>query len=812
MFKNYLKIAWRNLTRNKSFSFINIFGLAAGLATCLLIMLYIVDENSYDKHHTDGERVFRIASTSQSSGKTETWAAVAAPVAAGLQASLPGIEQATRIMTFPDIATMMMKHNGKNGKKEFFENRGYYVDSSFFRVFSYDFIFGDAHTALDNPNSIVISEEFSTRFFGRTNPAGEAIVINTPFGEFNYTVTGVYSTNRFKSHIAANFLLSMRNNDMWNWVQRQTSWSGNNVFFTYIKLKPGADSRVFAKKMETVFKDHAGPEIKKAGYSKTLFLQPLQTIYLHSALGNEIGTNGNITYLYILGSIGVFILLIACINFMNLSTARSQKRAREVGVRKVMGAEKKALVSQFLGESFLMCLIALALALLVTWIVLPYFNAFTQKQIQPFNNPGIIGWIAGLALLTGFFAGVYPAFYLSAFTPVTVLKGKIRNNFSATAIRKGLVVFQFTISICLILGAMVVWQQLQLFRNQEMGFNKDQKLVLPLQLGFKNSEKDYTLLNNELLKIPGISAISSGSAYPGIANLNDMLFYPEGKTVNDVVDVTLAGVNNGFIETLGFTLLSGRSFSADFKADSTGIILNETAVKNLGYTTANAPGKQIQYDYKGHHLMQIIGVLKDFNFQSLHNEIKPIGFTSGLFSNKFGYAVANISGSDYARLVSAVQRSWTKLFPGTPFVYSFLDQDFQRNYEKEQHSSTIIVSFTIIAILIACLGLFGLAAFAAEQRTKEIGIRKVLGASVPDVMKLLSGEFIQLVLLAIIIASPVAWYGMNRWLQDFAYRVHISWWMFAGAGLLAVSIALVTVSFHAIRAAVANPVKALRTE
>jgi len=812
MLKNYFKIAWRILTRNKVYSFINIFGLAAGLATCLLIMLYIFDESNYDQHHKNGKNVFRIASVSGSDNKTETWAAVSAPLAAGIKTELPETAEITRLLTFPDIATMLLKYNSDKGEKKFFENRGYYVDSTFFHIFTYDFIYGDASTALNRANTMVISRELSEKFFGKENPTGKAILINTPFGEMNYTVTGVYNSQRYKSHIPANFFLSMHNNDMWNWVQQQTSWGGNNVFYTYIALKDGTDARRFEKKLNAFYERHSADENKAAGFSKNLFLQPLKDIYLRSSIGNEIGVNGNITYLYILGCIGVFILLIACINFMNLSTARSQKRAKEVGVRKVMGAERWALVRQFLGESFLMCVIALALALTLAWTLLPVFNDLTQKNIQPLSSPVIIYWIAGLALFTGLLAGAYPAFYLSAFAPAAVLKGKIRNSFSATAVRKGLVIFQFTISICLVLGAIVIWQQLSLLNNQQMGFNKEQQLVLPLQQGFKNSKKDYTLLKNELQKNSAITAISSGSAYPGIPNLNDVLCYAEGKTINDVVDLRIAGANIGFIETLGFTVLSGRTFSESFTADSNAVILNETAVKELGYTTATAPGKKIQYDYRGHHFMQIVGVVKDFNYQSLHNSIKPFGFTSGLLANKYGYLVARVKGNDYSRLLQQVKQSWTKLNPGVPFVYSFLDQDFQRNYEKEQHSSGIIVSFTVIAILVACLGLFGLAAFSAEQRTKEIGIRKVLGASATDMMALLSGEFIKLVMVAFAIASPIAWYCMSQWLQSFAYQVSISWWMFATAGLLALFIALVTVSFQAIKAAIANPVQSLRTE
>lgn len=810
MIKNYFKIAFRSLARNKAFSFINIFGLAVGLATCLLIMLYIIDESSYDKHHKDGDRIFRVASKT---GKGETWAAGPGPLSWGLKNDLPEVKQAARLMTFPDIGTMLLKYEHNSETKQFFETNGYYVDSTFFQIFSYDFIYGNATAALDQPNSIVISEQLSHKFFGKENPVSKAIMITTPFGEFNYTVKGVFNSAKSKSHIPANYFLSMRNNDMWNWVQGQTKWTTNNIFFTYIKLKGGVNAQVFEQKLKPFFDHHAGLDMKAAGFSKTLFIQPVKDIYLHSSVGNEIAANGNITYLYILGSIAAFILVIACINFMNLSTARSQKRAREVGVRKVMGAEKSSLIRQFLGESFIMCLIALVLALALAWMLLPVFNSVTQKSMHPFDEPTLIFWIIGLTLVTGLFSGLYPAFYLSAFKPVSVLKGKIMNSFSAVAIRKGLVIFQFTVSICLVLGAIVIWQQLNLFENQQLGFNKDQQIVLPLQQAYRNSESNYIPLKNELLKNPGVKAVTSGSAYPGIPNLNDMLFYAEGKTTNDVVDVHLSAIENDYIETLGFKLLSGRSFSKEFKADSAGIILNESAVKELGYEPGNAVGKKIQYDIgilQGS--MQIVGIVKNFNFESLHNEIKPYGFTTGVFANKYGYVIASLKTNDYSRLLGEIEKAWIKLNPGTPFVYSFLDQDFQRNYEKEQRTSRIVVYFTFIAILIACLGLFGLAAFSAEQRTKEIGIRKVLGASVANVTTLLSKDFIRLVLVAIVIASPVAWYGMNKWLQGFAYRIEISWWMFLAAGLLAVFIALITVSFQAIKAAIANPVKSLRTE
>ena len=815
MFKNYpiaitLKIAFRNLKRNKVFSFINIFGLAIGLASCMLIMLYIFDESSYDTQHKDVDNLYRIATINN---KGDNWAAEAAPLAMAVKTNLPEVEQSTRLMTFPDIAKMLIKYNDGNDQKNFFETNGYYVDSTFFQLFTYDFIYGNSVTALQEPNSIVISQKMSQQFFGNADPVGKAVLINTPFGEFNYTVKAVFDNSKYKSHIPANYFLSMRNNDMWNWVQQQTTLIGNNVFFTYVKLRPGTGAKIFEKKLQAFFDQQAGADMKAMGFHNKLFLQPVKDIYLHSSLGNEIASNGNIIYLYILGSIAAFILLIACINFMNLSTARSQKRAKEVGVRKVIGAKRSTLVWQFLGESFMMCVIALLIALGLVVLLLPYFNSLIQKTIHFSDEPSLLFWITGLTILTGLLAGLYPAFYLSAFKPIAVLKGKIINSFSAIVLRKGLVVFQFVVSVCLIVSAIVIWQQLDYLKNQQLGFNKEQKIILPLQNGYLNNEQNYTSLKNELLQNPQVKSVSSGSTYPGANNLNDMLFFSEGKTKNDNVDVHLAAVDNGYIETLGFKLLSGRAFSKDFTNDSASIILNETAIKKLGYTAANAVGKKVNFDvgnYKG--ALQIAGVVEDFNFESLHNQIQPYGFTTTTFGNRYGYLVASLNTNDYASVLKKMQAAWVKLNPSVPFEYSFLDQDLQRNYEKEQRTSNLVAWFTIIAIIIACLGLFGLSAFAAEQRIKEIGIRKVLGASINSIVRLFSIDFLKLILVAIVIASPIAWWLMDKWLLDFAYRITINWWVFGMAGMIAVSIALITISFQAIKAAVANPVDSLRSE
>ncbi len=812
MLKNYFKIAFRNLVRNKVFSFINIFGLAVGLATCMLIMLYIFSEVGYDTQNKDANRIYRIAyrPDKKINAKEKPWAATSAPIAGGLRSDIPEVEQSARLLKFPLLDKMLLKYEHDKQTKQFYETNGYYVDSTFFQIFTYNFIYGNALTSLNEPNSIVVSEEVADKMFGKENPVGKTIDVGIPYGNFKYTVKGVYKDANIKSHIPAHFFLSMRNGDIGTWVDQQTDWATNNIFHTYVKLKDGADAKAFEKKLNPFINRRGGADLKALGVSRELFIQPLLDIYLRSDLQDEIAPNGNIKFLYILGSIALFVLIIACINFMNLSTARSGKRAKEVGVRKVMGAEKTSLIYQFLGESVMMSLLALSLALLLASLLLPIFNDLTQKNLKLFDEPQMWLWIATLTLFTGVLSGLYPAFYLSSFKPIKVLKGKLLNNFSAVTIRKGLVVFQFTISICLVLGAFVIVSQLKFLNTQQLGFNKNQQIILPLQ--DQNAMKNYSVLKNELLKNADIKSVTSGSTYPGIPNVEDLLFYADGKTISDQVDVHLGTVENDYFKTLGLTILAGRGFSKEFTADSNSIVLNETALKELGYDIKTAVGKKINSEFHGvHSTMYIVGVVKNFNFESLYNTIKPFGFTTSI-GNKYSYVITNVRTANYASLLKEMESAWNKINPGIPFVYSFLDNDFQKNYEKDQRASSIVSYFTFIAILIACLGLFGLSAFSAEQRTREIGIRKVLGASVTNVAALLSKDFIVLVLIAIVIASPLSWFIMTKWLEDFAYRTEISWWMFALAGSLAIFIALLTVSFQAIKTAIANPVNSLRTE
>lgn len=805
MLLNYFKIAWRNLIHNKVYSLINILGLAIGITTCTLITLYIIDEMSYDKHHTAGDRIYRIAYET----KGEKWVAAAGPVAGGLKKDFPEVEQVTRLLRMPGIDKFLLKY--ESDQKKFYEINGYYVDSTFFRIFDYNFKSGDKTTALNQPNSIIISEQVAAKLFGNADPIDKIIKVVLPFGENNYTIKGVFETKN-KSHIPAHLLLSMNNNDVGQWVKKQTNWANNSIFHTYVKLTEGSNADTFESKLTGFLARNGAQDFKESGFSKELFIQPLKDIYLHSNYDFEIAPNGNIQYLYIFGSVAAFLLLIACINFMNLSTARSEKRAKEVGVRKVIGAVKSTLVGQFLGESLLLSFLALLVSYLSIQLLIPVFNQITNKNLSLSEHPEIFGWLFVLTLLTGLLSGFYPAFYLSSFTPVSALKGKLKTNISAVIIRKGLVVFQFTISMILILGAILIGRQMNYLSNQNLGFNKNQKIILPLQSA--ESANNYKILKNDLENNSQVLSSAKGSTYPGIENIQDMLFYSEGKSKSENVDISTANIEDDYLKTLGIKLLQGRGFSKEFTSDSNAVVLNEVAIKDLGYKVENAVGRKIFYEIENKKFaMNIIGVVKNYHFESLQQDIKPLALTiAPVFSSASSYLILNVKTNNYGKLIAGIERSWKQINPNSPFEYSFLDKDFQKNYEKEERTSELISYFAFIGIFIACLGLFGLATFTAEQRTKEIGIRKVLGASVLSITSLLSTDFLKLVFIAILIASPLAWWAMNKWLENFAFKTEISWSVFALAGLMLILMSLLTIGYQTFKTAWMNPVKSLKSE
>lgn len=807
MLKHYFKISWRNILSSKGFSFINIFGLSTGLTAFVLIMLYVVDEMSYDQHHVHGENIYRVSIQ----GSTDKWVSTSPLVSQGLQDDFPEVERSTRLLRLPGSNQVLLSEDTK--KTIFFETNGYYVDSTFFDVFTYDFKYGSGK-GLYQPSSIVLSETVASKLFADEDPIGKVVKVGLSFGEFNYTVGGVFKDRGLKSHIPAHFFLSMKNKDLWEWVKNQKSWLYNNIFHTYIKLNESSNAQVFEAKIKNYIEEKAGDAYAASGMEKTLFLQHLPNIYLHSNYGYEIAPNGSITYLYIFTSIALFILMIACINFMNLSTARSEKRAKEVGMRKVIGAHKGSLIRQFLVESLMMSFLSVVVSILLIHLALPVFNQLIGRQLSLMSSPGFVSYLMVLTLMTGVVSGLYPALYLSSFKPITVLKGRLKNSFSAIAIRKGLVIFQFTISVVLILGAIFIGQQMTFLTNQNLGFDHQQKIVFPLQT--EESVNNAETFMKEVLSRSEVEIATICGSYPGIESITDMLFYAEEHDPTDIIDVQTTYIEADYLETLGIHLLNGRSYSKEFTADSNAIVLNEEAVKQFGYSVENAVGKKIYYNMSNAgepKAMHIIGVVKDYHYRSLHEKIEPMGLVNTRwFGGPNRFLIAKVKTQDYQSFVVDLQDKWQKMNPNSPFEWSFLDEDFQANYYREKLTLSLIRYFTMIAIVIACLGLFGLATFSAEQRTKEIGIRKVLGAEVSQIVILLSRDFVKLVLIAILIATPIAYYALSEWLEGFAYRITMQWWVFALGGISAITIAVLTVIFQAVRSAFANPVESLRSE
>ena len=820
MIKSYFKLAWRNLMKNKVYSFINVFGLAIGFTCCMLISLYLYNEMSYDSYHKDVNRIYQLGTIFIKPGKDvrpEDWTAnTPAPMARMMQMEFPEIEEGTRLLkTFSDDKTLLQYAQPNGDMKSFYEKSGYLADSNFFRLLTYHFKEGSPSTALTEPNSLVLSEEIAKKFFGNGSALNKVIHISSSTnGDYDFKVTGVFVPNVKPSHIDARFFMSMNGGNIGNAFSGRTDLASNNMFYTYFKLKPGSDAKKLEAKFPAFIDKYAGKDLKAMGFYKKQFLTGVKDIHLYSNTKSNVTAGGSVTYLYILGSIALFTLLIACINFMNLSTARSSKRSAEVGVRKVLGAERNSLVKQFLGESLLMALIAFVFAIAFTQLLLPLFGQVSGKDFSFSLREHavlLIGFLA-LSIITGLLAGIYPAFYLSSFMPIKVLKGKFTNSFAAVSLRKGLVIVQFVISVVLIISSVVINDQMKFMQSKDLGFDKDQQIIIPLRSA--TAKKIYTSLKTELARDQNISAVGASMYYPGIFNPSDMPLYKEGKSMNEARRVFMNWVDDGYLQTIGIKPVAGRLFSKDFPADTNSrVILNEEGIRQLDFKSPqDAVGKNVAIDWQGEtYKMEIIGVVKNFHFQDLHSGIEPYGFQM-INVPQFNYMIAHSKAGNIGVALKSVEASWNKLNPNEPFEYSFLDDDFAKNFAAEKRLASIVGYFTIIAILISCLGLFGLATFSAEQRTKEIGIRKVLGASVPNIIGLLSKDFLKLVFFAIILASPLAWYVMNKWLQDFAYRVSIGWWMFAVAAILALIIAFFTIGFQAVRAANTNPVKNLRTE
>jgi putative ABC transport system permease protein len=807
MFKNYFKTAFRNLFKSKFYTSINIAGLAVGIATCLLILLYVMNELTYDTYNAKADRIYRVNNEIKFNGNYLNLAQVPATMGLTMLNEMPQVENYTRMSWYGSFLV-------KKGNEDIPEDRVAYADSSLFDVFTLPVIAGDAKTALKERHSLVITESIAKKYFNSTDVIGKTMLINDTG---NYKITAVIKDIPKQSHFHFDFFVPM----MENYGSNQDNWLSEN-YTTYILLKKHAEVKQVEAQLNPFMERHIGPQLKSminlsvdnfekgGGYIRAT-LTPLTAIHLHSNKTAELEANGNAEYVYIFSAIAMMILLIACVNFMNLSTARSSNRAKEVGVRKVLGSLKRDLIQQFLIESLLISFIALGCALLIAWLLLPYFNQLAGTDIlaSTLFQPKMCLALVVLMIFVGLLAGSYPAFFLSSFQPVDVLKGKLANGFKRSWLRNALVVFQFVISIILIFGTIVIYNQLNYIHNKDIGFNRNQVITINHTDALKD---EATTFRNELLQINGVEDATMTGYLPVNYYRNSNTYFTS-PTLEPTTGINLQAwtVDENYVPTLELKILQGRNFSPQFSTDSTGIVINEAAAKFLAtkdllnkkiYTPIDMNSKTL-IDY------HIIGIIKNFNFSSLRDVVTPLALFLGK-SN--GNISVRINSTGIPNIIAQIKNKWKTLAPSKPFDYTFMDEDFNKLYTTEQRMGQIFITFALLAILIACLGLFGLVTYAAEQRTKEIGIRKVLGANVAVIVKMIARDFLKLVIIASLIAFPVAWWAMNKWLQDFAYRISISWWIFFAAALAALFITLVTISFQAIKAAVANPVKSLRSE
>lgn len=794
MFRNYCKIALRNLWRHKAFSLINILGLAVGMTACFLIFLYVRFETSYDNFHTNADRIYRVVSDVKTPSETISSYLTTAPVAINLKKDFPEIEEAVRLGTDGYLI--------RKGDIKFQEQNAVLADSTFFKVFDFPLLYGDKNTALKEPMSIILSETIARKYFKEANPVGQQLLLTG--ASINSTVTGIMKDIPENSQIKADIIVSVASyKNIYGAPTSDSEWT-NHGYITYLLLKPNTNYKALEAKFEAFQEFHNGKEAKRLQMQDYLALEPLRDVYLRSTRGGFV--TGNINNVYIFSVIALFILIIAAINFINLTTARGAERAKEVGVRKVVGAERFQLTWQFMGESLLISFIAFIISILLCYLLMPLFNQLAGKTIADsiFNEPLNMLSLFGLSVIIGFLAGFYPSLVLSSFQPIKVLKGRFSTSHRGMILRKGLVVFQFTISIALIAGTVVVYKQLNFMRAQPLGFSKEQTIIINT-----NYDRMKDAFKQSLATIPGVLSTCYSSGYPGGGH-NSAYSQVENKAGEmQKSNLDLHFVDFNYINQYKMKLAAGRNFSLSHPTDSTqAMVVNEATTRLLGYSSPQeAIGKNFkQWGRQG----KIIGVVKDFHYESLHKNIKPL--TMRIEPGSYGFISIKVSSANLPQTIKAIGDKWKQTIPKRPFEYNFLDDLFSKKYDAEDKFGNLFTNFAILAIFISCLGLLGLASYSTIQRTKEIGVRKVLGASVPNIINLLSMDFIKLVGIAFVIAVPVSWLGMNKWLGDFAYRTQISWWIFALAGIMALLIAFAAISAQAIKAALMNPVKSLRSE
>jgi len=800
MIKNYFKTAWRNLWRNKVFSAINLLGLSTGLACCILMFLFIQNELSYDKYHVQAKNIYRVTSEAEGPNGKTALAVTPAPWAPLMKKDYPEIKNYTRLLGAEKTDV------GQQGQQHFYETELLYADSTFLDIFSVELEKGDRKTALQQPNSIILTKETAKKYFGEEDPIGKTLEVNSFVGRVNVQVTAVAKKLPANSHFRFNLLVSMQTlGDMSNF------W-GFHMFQTYLLLNDNSSPGDLEKKFPAFVNKYIINNPRADG-KQDIHLQPMTSIHLHSNMTGELGANGDITYIYVFAGVAIFILLIACFNFTNLSTARSLTRAKEVGLRKVVGAGKKQLLGQFLGETILFAFISLILAIGIAFLALPLFNQLSGKalHIDFSNNYALVMVLVGLAVAVGLLAGLYPAAILSAFKPVEVLKGKFTRGSKGVSFRKVLVTLQFIVSIGLIASTILVSRQLNFLRNKKLGFDKENVVVLSLPKDMDSTK--LTSFKASLLGEPSILSVAGSSSVPGV-NI------PVNQVNDGSADLTKAQsmqmlfIDQDFVGTMKMKLLAGRDFSADHPTDKTeGFVLNEEAVKKMGWKNpAAAIDKTIQWIMPGTVLKKgkVLGVVENFNITPLKSAVQPLVMHYSVL--RMQYLYVRFNQTDARSATGLIEKRFNEFYPKQSFEYSFLDDNLNAMYDNEKRLATIFSYFSSLAILIACLGVLGLSLYSIQQRIREIGIRKVLGAGVLRITAGLMTEFVKPVLVASVVATPIAWYVMSRWLGDFAYRTPISWWIFIVAGVAALLIAVLTVSIQAIRAAMSNPARSLRTE
>ncbi|MFN8336030.1 MAG: ABC transporter permease [Cyclobacteriaceae bacterium] len=807
MLKNYFKIAVRNMMRHKVYSLINILGLSIGVACCLLLALYIQEEYSVDKQHTQVENLYRVITTFQNIDNIRQTASCSPPIAMAMKEEIPEVEVAARFLNPPGVSQNLIRYE----TNMFYESDGFIADSTIFSIFNFDFIEGNPDKALTEPNSVVLTETLAKKIFGNEPAINKIISISQGGPTADFHVTAVIH-EKGKSHQNPHFITSTAGGGWADYLKQPEvadEWGGQNFIPAYVRLAPGHNKNEVIRKLNELVIKHGAEDMKALGMSKTLSLEPVKDIYLYS----NVSQSPRITYLYVIAAIATFILLIACINFMNLSTAKAAKRAGEIGVRKAMGAFRSSLVSQIMGEAMIIVAISMIISVGIMQLALPLFNDLTGKAIS-FGTDNILYFGAALLAITavtGLIAGSYPAFYLSSFKPAEVLKGKGKTGSSSGILRQTLVVFQFIIGITLICGMLIIHKQLKFMSNSNLGFNPDAKIVFPLRTG--TAQNNAPVFQKEISKLATIEAVSASDYVPGSPIFSDFRLYKKGESMENGILHRMNYIDYGYIEMMGIKIIAGRSFGEVEDSTTNNIIINRQGVDELGFAPELAIGAELAMDWQGRHLtFRVVGVMENYHQVSLKEKIVPTAFFKKGKNQTLEHVVAKLSTTDIQNTLSQIEEKWKAINPDTPFEFVFLDARLQKQYSEDVRVGQIITVFTVIAIVISCLGLYGLSTYMAEQRFKEIGVRKVLGANVGQIVTLMSKEFVRLIVIAFAISVPLGIFIMNKWLQGFEYKTNIDVLIFVYAGLAALLIALITVSFESFKAASTNPVKALRTE